>query len=452
MLNPLQPLFFLLAYLVVLYLRPHEYIPSLESVPILPLFLVLSTVLWMARQPKNLSAPQFKLLPVQTFVMAWSVLLSGWPGGFVAVLADFSPAVLLFFMLATSLDTVTRMRQMFTVLSLVMLVIALHSIDQIDKGIGWTGAQLINDRVAYLGFLSDPNDLSMAFLMVLPMTVYLARKAGWLLRWLWLGTVGAILYAVVLANSRGAILSLGSMLMMFGIFRYGVKRSILVVPVLLLPIILLGPSRMSEMSASEESAEGRIESWYEGFNMLFHNPLFGVGKGQFTDYNHLTAHNSYVLALAELGLIGYGIWLSSIVLTWLMAHKVHLASPTVAVPAPDQAQGKVRAKPAMVVPGPAKSAKAPANPGTLPEIQECMRALWYGYLGGLVAMFFLSRSYVTILYVHLALIVAAYQMARACDSGVELVDFEHRRGQMFKWTLGTAFGLWFVTMVLLRIK
>jgi len=67
---------------------------------------------------------------------------------------------------------------------------------------------------------------------------------------------------------------------------------------------MFGPSRIAELSAHEGSAYGRIEAWYEGFQMLKSYPLFGVGSGMFTDYHIRTAHNSFVLIFAELGLLG----------------------------------------------------------------------------------------------------------------------------------------------------
>jgi hypothetical protein len=281
----------------------------------------------------------------------------------------------------------------------------------------------------------------MAFLMAFPMVLYLVRHSGWIMRLFWSGTAFAILYAIKLANSRGAVLSLAMMTFQYGIFRFGLWRSLLLAPIGLLPIVLFGPSRMNEMSAEEESAEGRIDAWYEGFDMLIHHPLFGVGKGQFTDYNYLTAHNSYVLALAELGLIGFFVWLSNIVLTGLMARKVQAAgagAPTSYAPSPEPG-GKPRDKGADEL-------------ETWPNVWECSRTLWYGYLGGLVAMYFLSRSYVTILYVHMALIVAMYQLARTYRPDIEVVSFADRWGRLLMLSLGSAFGLWVITIILLRTK
>jgi O-antigen ligase len=38
--------------------------------------------------------------------------------------------------------------------------------------------------------------------------------------------------------------------------------------------------------------------------MFHHNPIFGVGPRNFGEHHFLTAHNSYVLTLAEMGLVG----------------------------------------------------------------------------------------------------------------------------------------------------
>ncbi len=450
MLNPTQPLFFLLVYLAVLYVRPHEYVPALMGVPLLPISLIMALVLWLGRQAKDFSAPQFKLIPVLTVLMAWSVLMSGWLTGAIGVFTEFYPVVLLFFMLATTVDSIAKLKQVFMVLSVSMAIIAAHCIDQAqtEDGIGWTGAKMIDERVAYLGFLSDPNDLSMAFVMILPMVFYLAKHSGWIFKLAWGGVAMVILNALMLANSRGAILSVASMLLQFGILRFGLARSLVVGPLLLLPIVVFGPSRMNEISADEESAEGRIDAWHEGFQMLIHHPIFGVGKGLFTEYNRLTAHNSYVLAMAELGLVGYFVWLSNVVLTWMMVARVQATPAPVVVPPGEQALDPLKPKVYGKLPAP----KPHPNEGaSWEDIQDVSRTLWYGLTGALVSIFFLSRSYVPILYTHIALIVAVYHLASLKHPGLAPIQFADRWGRLLVYALGSTIGLWVATAILLRI-
>jgi O-antigen ligase len=49
--------------------------------------------------------------------------------------------------------------------------------------------------------------------------------------------------------------------------------------------------------------------------MLKSSPVWGVGAGLFTSYYPRAAHSSFVQCFAELGLVGYLMWLAIIMLT-----------------------------------------------------------------------------------------------------------------------------------------
>jgi O-antigen ligase len=66
---------------------------------------------------------------------------------------------------------------------------------------------------------------------------------------------------------------------------------------------------MALLSIQEESAYSRVDIWYQGLLLMKSNPLFGVGFNMFQDELPMTAHNSYVLAGAELGFIGLFFWI-----------------------------------------------------------------------------------------------------------------------------------------------
>jgi putative inorganic carbon (HCO3(-)) transporter len=438
MLNPGEPFLYLLTYLFLLYIRPQEYITWLSGVPILPFFLAVATLLWANKQKKDYYASSFRVLLWQFFLMFWSLMVNKLFTDAFQLIGDFLPVVLLFFMLATCADTIERMRAIFTLISTVMVIISVHCIDESIKGVGWTGAVPLEGRVTYLGFLSDPNDLSMAILMAMPMLFYLLFRAGWFMRLVWLAGFVAMMYTVILANSRGAVLALGAQILQYSFRRYGWKKSLIVAPLLLAPMILFGPSRMSEMSADEESAEGRVDAWEAGFRMFFTHPLFGVGKGQFTDYHRITAHNSYMLVLAELGAIGLCVWLSNLALAVAMsrtAGAAHLPPPPPKVE-PEQAPNPFRL--------PIKKTQAsPAD--EWPEIQAQSRAIYYGWVGALTAMFFLSRSYITIIYVQIALTVASYQMARRCNPNVPGIQWKPHAGKFVMMAIVAIIFLFGVT-------
>lgn len=422
---------FLLFYLFLLYVRPQEFIPALSGIPLLPVVLVLATVFWLKEPHRDLQAPQFKLMGWFYFLMCWSLLKGGLFEQAADVLGGFFPPLLLFILIASGINTLARMRMLFVVIGIVMTIISLHSIDEAANGIGWTGAQPLQGRVIYLGFLSDPNDLSMAMLMALPLMAYTAYKAGWFMRVFWLATIGALMYAIALCDSRGAMLALACMLLHFCVLRFGVRRSMFVAPFMLAPLAFLGSSRMGDMSAKEESAEGRVRAWQQGFLMFYSNPLFGVGRGEFTSYHHITAHNSYMLVLAELGFFGFWVWISLLALSVLMCvameFQTECESP---VPAPATQTGA-----APVAPLPAEDWN---------EVRLCARAIWLGLTGGLAAMFFLSRSYTTILYVHLAMVVAMWQVARRSNARLSPITWATHAKKMFFTSLG---GVIFLNLV-----
>jgi len=66
----------------------------------------------------------------------------------------------------------------------------------------------------------------------------------------------------------------------------------------------------------------RLDAWASGLEMFKRSPLFGVGFGAFTDFNDITAHNSFVLCLAELGLLGTTLWVALLVTTMTSLNKI----------------------------------------------------------------------------------------------------------------------------------
>lgn len=422
-----HPFTYLLPYIAVLYIRPHEYVSWLIGVPILPILLMLSVLVWLAQPEKRCDSPQHRLMPVLYFILVFSVLITGWMSGALKALTDFLPTVLLFFVLSTAIDSTQRLRTLFMLISAAGAVMALHGINQMgtEDGIGWTGAQMIQGRITYLGFLNDPNDLAMVLLMGLPMALYVANTARiFLVKWTYRAAAALAIYGVYLTNSRGGVLSLGAMMLAYCIMRFGLWRGLLVLPVFVSALVVLGPSRGGEISADEESAAGRVEAWFEGFQMLQSHPLFGVGYNNFLEHHVRTAHNSFVLAIAELGIIGYYVWLSNMVLTVAMLVRIERTKQL----AP---HGK------------------PADPTNWQEVHSISRVLLYGMIGGLVSSMFLSRSYTVVWYVHIGMVVAVFQLARRLWPTIEPITFKAWSGRLFVASNGSIVLLWVLTRLLL---
>ena len=215
------------------------------------------------------------------------------------------------FVLLANATTVRRINIVMSTFVLCATVLAVHGIEQAQTGIGWTGVPLIQDgRIQYVGIFNDPNDLGLLFVLTLPMAVYLSSGGSWfgIKRLFWLTAAVLLLYGIYLTDSRGAMLAVALILGVYLWRRRGFVTAALLGSTVLVGMLLL-PSRLQDLSPGEESASGRVDAWYEGFQMFISHPLFGVGAGNFTDYNYLTAHNSFVLVLAETGFFGFILWL-----------------------------------------------------------------------------------------------------------------------------------------------
>jgi O-antigen ligase len=157
-------------------------------------------------------------------------------------------------------------------------------------------------RVRYRGVLKDPNEVALAISAAFPFLVArVSRKRS-------IGTITTLVVlaviigvTIIFTQSRGGILVFLAVLGVYAIKQYGLKGAALG-GVLGLPLLLLGGRSGDEAKAS---ADERTEALIEGLQMLRSNPLWGVGQGQFTEHHTLTAHNSYLLALAETGIPGF---------------------------------------------------------------------------------------------------------------------------------------------------
>ena len=158
--------------------------------------------------------------------------------------------------------------------------------------------------------------------------------------------------------------------------------------------------------------------------MFLSHPLFGIGPGLFADNNaNLTAHNSFVLVIAEMGIVGYTIWLAFLGYGLMMTLAVLRHAPPVAVDAQAAADWKSERSLAMTL--------------LLAQV---------GYLG---TAFFLSRSYVILLYLLSALVLGWYTGARR--RWPELPAFALSR-DLLRWpalAVASVFGLYIIVKILL---
>ena len=499
----------IVVYLLLVLLRPQDYpdFVAEDAIPWQQLALVGAGLLWAVSPRKTFAAPQYALIGVFLLVLMFSSVVNGWMGGALVQLTKFAPAVIAFCVLSNAMTSPQRVHRTMAVFVLCAVVLAAHGIEQVEAGVGWTGIELSQGtRIQYVGIFNDPNDLGMLFVTCIPMAFWLGSRGGMmgLRRLWWWSLAGTLLYGVYLTDSRGSLLGVLAMLGVYvwqtrGLFIAGVGG------VFAFAAMLALPSRLQELDASEASAHGRIESWYEGLMMFRGDPLLGIGPDMYSDVYHLTAHNSFVLVLAETGIVGFTLWIAFIGyafrMMWVASRPVAEAfelddggqddvwgdtGAGASRRAEAPADARWQPMPAAPVTLEGSGVQATGTSLTLVEIEprnddddeqardhrddahddaefaeqlaeqaegrSIALTLLLSLVGFWTTAFFLSRSYVVVLYLVAALVLAHYLELRRRDP--ELPDFALGRDALM-WPLlsvGAVIGLYVLVKVLLIIQ
>ena len=306
---------FFVLYLVVLYIRPAEWIPFFYGWRLANLTLVGTTffLLFQAIATKKpfVKVPHNGMVLGLFLAILMSHAVHTYVGGLIAGFTEFSKIAVLYFLIVNTVTSKQEFQSALWVVILLTAILAIQGVSQYHTGRGWAGQGMLEGRrITWISIFNDPNDLALTFVIIVPVLLaYLVGPGFFGLKVVPLGLLGLLLYAIFLTNSRGGMLGLAMAIMFFF-----VRRSRYLIPggivggILAGLVFAFGPSRLGLLSASDASAYGRLDAWYYGFQLIKSNPIFGVGFDMFTDQYPLTAHNSFVLAASELGLFGLFFW------------------------------------------------------------------------------------------------------------------------------------------------
>jgi len=399
-----------LLYTVLLILRPQDFVPALFEVPILQFMLIAGCFLWLFGSRKHLEYPQYLLLPALVVLYVVSRGVNGWWGGGVQSLELTLPPLLYMGLLAQSVRSLPRFRIYIVVVTLCAALLVYHGVQQVQYGAGWTGQVMILERIRYIGILGDPNDLGLLFVIAICLCGYLlAEWRNLPARLLVTAAIAWLGYGLYLTQSRGALLSLIATVGLVIWQRFG-RVSVGLLGTALVPS-LWAATRLSTISTAESSAEGRVDAWYTAIDLFRSSPVFGVGLHNFIDYHEVTAHNSIVLPLAELGFTGYFVWLGIVAASGYMVYLLGFRSTPMEVTEPAmrrRQQAEIRAG----------------------------RALAWTMFGFAIGAFFLSQSYKFMLFT-----LCGLAMARFAFASEVLVLPELRLRDYWKQWLILAVGL-----------
>ncbi len=354
------------ALIVFILVRPQEFIPVLQRVPFLHLFAAFAVMGWV------IDVRLRRIHPVATPALPWAVAFMAWGVVTVAVLmpAQLVQTVLEFAILFSLYGTIAHGIQRFRTFQIIagvmavtctfIAIVCFHQgfadpqcvgglekdneltgipdgracdlpgaklaldiglpvcrgpdaepgLDYRCERVGMFGTYSVEGRVRYRGNLNDPNEVALVIAAggVSFLLAFIRRKRNPLTRVVLAVGFGIGVSAIMMTQSRG-----GQVAMMLVFFVYMVRRfglwAFVPAGMLAVPLLLLGGR---SDSAADASTQQRYEAWAAGLTMFRQNPVLGVGAGQFVEHHYLTAHNSFVLTMAEGGFLGLALFVAII--------------------------------------------------------------------------------------------------------------------------------------------
>src|SRR5580658_1516566 len=317
-------------YIVVTIISPEQFgkdWASYHVVMYLAAITALASLPSMATYRYWKNSIQTYLLVGFTIAIALSEVAHGWLGGVVESWRMFLPSAAIFFFIVVNVTTIRRLK--IVTLAAVASCLAVTVEALCGYSAGFHGEMFVLQtnissppediigqltRIRGAGFLSDPNDLAQILLIVLPLA-FIAWRRGRVVTNFFVVLLPAalLLWTTYLTHSRGGLLALTAVALMAARKKLGTSASTALAAVFILGMLALDFTGGRGISAADGS--DRLEAWANGLEMFKSAPLFGIGFNGFTDLYEITAHNSFVLCLAELGLLGSTLWVALLVTT-----------------------------------------------------------------------------------------------------------------------------------------
>jgi hypothetical protein len=347
------------ALIVFILARPQEFIPLLLRVPFLHLFTGFAVLGWV------IDIRLRRLQPFASPTLPWVAALLGWA---LVCTAKNAPAqmmprtiemAILFALYGTIAHSIQRFRTfqfiagVLAVTAMFITLVCLHQgladkqciggeeqegaiegkpdgrpcvntesclgpdaepgLEYRCEHVGLFGTYSVEERVRYRGDLHDPNEVALTIIAAaLSLLIGFAMRHRNSMWQLVLGlAIAAVAFTVYLTQSRGGLLAAVLVPGVFILRRYGLPA---LIPAVLLsvPVLVFG-GRSGE--AADVSTAMRYDAWATGLTMFHESPIFGVGARMFNQHHFLTAHNSFVLMLAELGIFGLFLFVCVVYLT-----------------------------------------------------------------------------------------------------------------------------------------
>ncbi len=327
----------------ILFIRPAELVESLQPFRLYQLAIigcllasypaVISqlNIRSLAERPVTLGVVGLLAAIVLSHLQFGSIYDARMSGG------EFGKILLYYLLLLCNLDTPEKFQRflnslvIFTMLATGLALLQFYHVVDIPALAAYeqreideeTGEVIVFPRLCGSGMFNDPNDVCLLLTVAMMICIYrLMTPGAGPKRFVWTAPMVLFFLAFIETKSRGGFLSLMVALNVLLLSRKGIRKAL---PFWLAgaPVVLvLFGGRMTQIEVDDGTGQHRIQLWREALGLLRESPLLGVGQGMMPEYTRLVAHNSYVHAFAELGLVGGSCFVSVVYLAVSQLHRL----------------------------------------------------------------------------------------------------------------------------------
>jgi O-antigen ligase len=331
----------------ILFVAPQGMFPSLQALYLGKVSGASAIVSYVVGRlgrgrPLTVAVPEVRLLLLLVLLAIVSIPFSYWPGGSVDALVTFAIPVIVFLLIANTVNSVRRLKLMIGSL-------ALWGITLTGGGL-WhyaAGNTLWKEAGRTYGYNSpvaiNPNDFALTLNLILALTIglYFASTSRWS-KLFFLAEMPLLVAGVIVSFSRGGFIGLVTLLAL-ALAQLVRMRGPVMPAVAALAVAVAFPllpegytTRLYSILDMEYdttgSAHGRWQGMRVALDVMLRNPLVGVGF----DMNNLAlrevtgnwsdVHNVYLQVGSELGFPGVIVYL---LLGWRTFTSLHRALKTV---------------------------------------------------------------------------------------------------------------------------
>ena len=315
--------FFFILVTAILFIRPSDFIPVLESVQLYLIMIVACLLTSATVVFEQLTSDSMQKRPISACVIGLGIatvlsnLANARIEGILSDSIEFVKMALFYLLLVGLANSRSRLRcYLLSVAGILMVPVGLAVLHHqgyihlqafvlIDP---WTGMPARDDgRLRGTGMFGDPNDLCLLINVGMMLSLYgiLGTKSRFKSLF-WLGPLALFIQALKLTESRGGFLAALASVGVLLFARFGIRKGLLLALVAL-PVIFSqfgGRQVQFDMDNGQDTGMLRIQMWSSAMELFRHAPVFGIGTNQSQAYLGRAVHNSFIQSYVDMGFFG----------------------------------------------------------------------------------------------------------------------------------------------------